>query len=866
VSQTDPILPRGVQLLLRTFLRDELLDEVTGDMHEMYKDTRRTHSPFVSNIITWYQAINYLRPFAIRKRSRHNINPLPMYKSYFITALRNMIKNKMHAALNILGLSVGITVTIIITLWMTDELSHEKNFANYDRIGQIIQNVTNNGEVQTWTNVPWPLSDEIRKNYSTDFSRIALTTGVFYHPLQVDSIKFEKAGVFAEADLARMLTLKMIYGNIDAVDDPSAILLSKSLAIAFFGSEDPIGKTLIIEGHINMHIGGVYEDIPANSAFTDMQFVAPWELFVREAEWVRTIDDPWRPNAFKLYVQLNDHATFEGASERIKDAKMKRISTALQKKKPELFIHPMSEWYLRSEFINGKQTGGRITYVWLFGIVGVFVLLMACINFMNLSTARSEKRAKEVGIRRAIGSLRGQLINQFLSESVITVFISLLVALLLAQLTIPFFNSISQKNMSIPWNNLTWWLVGITFTFVIGIVAGSYPALYLSSMGMNKLSKASQSSSLLRKVLVTIQFTVSVVLIIGTAVVYLQIEHAKNRPLGYSANGLIYIWMSKALHEHFDAIRNELKSNGSIIEMAEASAPPTQTNSSSSQFDWSGKDPNLSVDFSFFTVSPDYGKTLGWSIIQGRDFDIERKSDSSAMILNQAAVDFIGLKNPVGETIRWTGRPFEVVGVVENLVINSPYEKPTPMVYVIDKGMQNAEILRLNPEKSPQESLALIEPIYKKYDPEREFSYQFTDVAFAQKFGNEERVGTLASTLACLAIFISCLGIFGLSSFTAEQRTKEIGVRKVLGASIYDLWSMMSKDFMLLAILSSVIAMPIAYLLLSDWLESFSYRMSVPVWTFAAATGATLLITLFTVSWHTLSAAGSNPVKSLRVE
>jgi putative ABC transport system permease protein len=865
VSRKDPILPRSVQLLLRTFLRDQLLDEVTGDMHEMYRDTRRNHSRFISNVITWYQAINYLRPFAIRKRSSHNINPLRMYRSYFITALRNMIKNKMHAALNILGLSVGITVTIIITLWITDEISHEKNFANYERIGQVIQNVTNNGEVQTWTNVPWPLGDEIRKNYGTDFERIALTTGSFYHPLQADSIKFEKEGTFADPDFARMLTLQMVYGNINAVDDPSAILLSKSLATACFGDVDPVGKSMTLE-NASVHVGGVYEDIPPNSVFTDMKYIASWALFEREASWVHNMDDPWRPNAFHLYVQLNEHATFEGASERIKDAKMKRISAALQKKKPELFVHPMSEWYLKSEFVEGKQTGGRMTYVWLFGIIGVFVMLMACINFMNLSTARSEKRAKEVGIRRAIGSLRSQLINQFLSESVITVFISLLLALLMTQLSMPFFNSISQKNMSMPWGNITWWIVGVCFTFVIGIVAGSYPALYLSSMSMTKLAKAGHSSSLLRKVLVTIQFTVSVVLIIGTAVVYLQIEHAKNRPLGYSANGLIYIWMTEAFHKHFDAIRNELKSNGSITEMAEASAPPTQTNSSSSQFDWSGKDPSLSVDFPFFTVSDDYGKTIGWNMAKGRDFDINRRSDSSAMIINQAAADYMGFKDPIGQTIRWSGRTFELIGVVDNMVITSPYGKAAPMVYVTDKGLQNVVMLRLNPKMSPKQSLALIEPTYKRYVPERNFDYRFTDLAFAEKFGNEERIGTLASTLACLAIFISCLGIFGLSSFTAEQRTKEIGVRKVLGASIFDLWTMMSKDFVVLAILSCLIAMPIAYLLLNDWLESFSYRMGVPVWTFVAATAVTLLITLFTVSWHTLAAAGSNPVKSLRVE
>jgi putative ABC transport system permease protein len=859
-------LPGSIQRLLRTFLRDDLLDEVTGDLHEMYKDTRSNHSRFVAYIITWYQVIQYLRPFALRKRSRRNtVNQIPMYKSYFITAIRNMIKNKMHATLNILGLSVGVTVTIVITLWITDELSHEKNFKNYKRIARVIQNVTNNGEVQTWTSIPWPLSDELRKNYGTDFTYIALTTGNYEHPLEYDTTRFFKEGMFAEPDFARMLTLKMVYGSLDAVNEPSSILISRSTAIAYFGDTDPMGKIMKLEEKIDVKVGGVYEDIPANSDFTGMGFIAPWDLFYNNAG-PKDMDDPWRPNAFQLLVQLNDQATFEGASARIKDAKMKKINEALQKKKPELFLHPMSEWHLKSEFANGKQTGGRMQYVWLFGVVGIFVLFMACINFMNLSTARSEKRAKEVGIRKAIGSLRGQLINQFLSESVITVFISLSVALLLTQITLPFFNLISQKNMSMPWGNPGWWVSGIMFTLIIGILAGSYPALYLSSMGLNKINKAGRSSSILRKLLVTMQFTVSVVLIIGTAVVYLQIQYAKNRPLGYNSDGLVTIDSSKDLHTHFDAIRQELKESGSIIEMAEASARVTEGYSSSSRFDWKGKDPNLSVDFPFFPVSPDYGKTIDWNVVDGRDFSRDRLSDSTGMILNRAAANIMGFKNPVGETIRWGGDSYEVIGVVDNLVIYSPYAEPVPSVYVMTKNRENVLIFKLNPEKSAAESLAAIESISKRYNSEHDFSYEFNDVAYARKFGNEERVGTLSTTLACLAIFISCLGIFGLSSFTAEQRTKEIGVRKVLGASIYDLWTMMSKDFVLLAVISCMIAVPVAYVLLTDWLENFSYHMGVPLWTFVAATGVTLLITLFTVSWHTLNAAGANPVKSLRVE
>lgn len=865
MSRKDPILPRSLQRTLRVFLRDDLLDEVTGDLHEMYKDELQKHSRFIANIIIWYQVLQYLRPFAIRKKSRHNkTNPIPMYKSYFITAIRNMIKNKMHASLNILGLSVGVTVAIIVMLWVTDELSHEKNFANFHRIGRVIQNVTNNGQVETWYNTPWPLSDELRKNYGADFAHIAVSTWPDQRSLQYDTIRLARNGVFAEAGLARMLAPKMIYGTIDAVDDQTSLLISNSTAVALFGKADAIGKQLRME-EIDFTIGGVYQDIPPNSEFTDVHYIGSWALFY-EKSGVKNMSDPWRPNAFATYVQLQDHATYEGASARIKDAKMKKISEALQKKKPELFIHPMSEWHLNAQFENGKQTGGRMQYVILFSIVGVFVVFMACINFMNLSTARSEKRAKEVGIRKAIGSLRGQLVSQFLWESLTTVFISVVVAVLLTQATLPFFNMISEKNMSMPWSNIIWWLGGLAFTIIIGLIAGSYPAFYLSSMRLGRSSARANSSSLLRKTLVTIQFTVSVVLMIGTAVVYLQIQHAKNRPLGYNSNGLVTASSSDELHKHLDAFRTELKDQGSIAELTEATSSMTSGYSSSSRFEWNGKDPSLSVDWGTSACSPEYGATIGWNVIKGRDFSRDRVSDSSAMILNRAAAEYVGLDRAVGETMRWADQPYEIIGVVDNMITNSPYGEPGPNIYILSKDPLPIVILRLNPAKPTSESLSQIELLYKKYAGESNFDFEFNDVAYARKFGNEERVGTLATTVACLAIFISCLGIFGLSSFTAELRTKEIGVRKVLGATLYDLWQMMSKDFVLLVLISCIAAVPIAYFVLNGWLENFKYHMSIPVWTFAAATVSTLLITLLTVSWHTLSAAGANPVKSLRAD
>ena len=411
-----------------------------------------------------------------------------------------------------------------------------------------------------------------------------------------------------------------------------------------------------------------------------------------------------------------------------------------------------------------------------------------------------------------------------------------------------------------------WWISGLVFTLLIGLIAGSYPALYLSSMGLGRAIRSANSSSMLRKSLVTIQFTVSVVLIIGTAVVYLQIQHAKNRPLGYNSNGLVAAPSSQQIHEHIDALREELKASGAIVEITESASNVTGGYSSTSRLDWRGKDPNLSVDFAVSGASAEFGSTVGWNITQGRDFSRDRLSDSSAMVINRAAATYMGFSDPVGEIIRWAGTPYEIIGVIDNMIVQNPYGEPGPNLYIMTKDDQSVILFRLNPEQPASQSLATIESLYKKYNPEQNFDFEFTDVSFGRKFGNEERVGTLATTLAALAIFISCLGIFGLSAFTAEQRTKEIGVRKVLGASTYDLWKMMSKDFVFLVAISCIVAIPIAYLVLNSWLENFKYHMNVPVWTFFAATGATLIITLLTVSWHTLNAAGSNPVKSLKID
>ncbi|MEO6549285.1 MAG: ABC transporter permease [Ferruginibacter sp.] len=794
-----------------------------------------------------------------------------MFKNYFKTAWRHLRNGKMHSFINIAGLSFGMAVAMLIGLWIYDELSFDKNFAHRDKIAKVIQNVTNNGEVQTWNVVPYPLADELRKSYGSDFKQVIMAGNWGDHVLSFNDKKLKANGAFFEKGAPEMFSCKMLKGNYKSLDDPTSVLLSEATAKAYFGDEDPMEKMIKVDDMPLLKVTGVYEDFPLNSSMADLKFISSWQFFYNNSAWLRTMEDPWRPNSFSLFVQLNDNADFSSVSLKIKDAKLKKVNEQLAKKKPELFLQPMSKWHLYAEFKNGVNVGGAIQYLWMFGIIGVFVLLLACINFMNLSTARSEKRAKEVGIRKTIGSLRSQLIIQFFSESFLTVAFAFVLSILLIWLALPAFNEVAGKQMLVLWTSPAFWLMGTLFVVFTALISGSYPAFYLSSFRPVKVLKgtfkAGRFASIPRKVLVVLQFTVSVSLVISTMIVYRQIQFARNRPIGYSRESLVNIpTMNESIHTHFDAVKEELLQTGAITFMAEAESPTTAIWNSTSGFSWPEKDPALSVDLGVVGTSYNYGKTIGWKIKEGRDFSKDFGADSSALVLNEAAVHLMNLKNPVGAKVVWWDQPFTVIGVIQDMVMESPYSEPRPVIYTLTKDPGNVAILKINPSISLATALAKIEPVFKKFNTKQPFEYNFVDDEYAKKFGNEERVATLAGFFATLAIAISCLGLFGLTSFVAEQRKKEIGVRKVLGASVLNVWHLLSKDFVVLVILSFLIAVPLSYYFMHNWLQHYSYRTEMSWWIFAAAGIGLLLITILVVSLQAVKAAIANPVKSLRTE
>lgn len=793
-----------------------------------------------------------------------------MLKNYFKIAWRNLFKSKTSSFINISGLAVGLTVTTLISLWIKDEISFDTYHKNHDRIVQVMQHQLFNGKWQTQIANPAVMGPEIRRLYGNDFKYVVQSTWNGPLGLACGDKLFLPSGRYAEPEIVDMLSLKMLKGSKNGLKEMNSILLSQSVATAIFGKEDPIGKVLRVENDADVKVTGVYEDLPHNTSFRTMEIILPWKLHLSLNPWIEKMENPWGSNFTQTFAQVADHVNIEKLSKKIRNVKFNKLDESGKRYKPVVFLHPMGKWHLYADFKDGINTGGRIETVWLFGIIGIFVLLLACINFMNLSTARSEKRAKEVGIRKTVGSARTQLIAQFFSESILTALIAFIISILLASLLMPLFNSVAEKKMVIPWSDPLFWLAGAGLSVLTGLLAGLYPALFLSSFQPVKVLKgtyrAGRYASLPRKALVVAQFTISIVLIIGTIVVYKQINLGMNRPIGYNRDGLITHRISTAMHKHFDAIRTDLKNSGAVVELTESGSPTTGVWNTNGGFDWPGKDPNLGVDFPNNATTYEYGKTVGWKIKQGRDFSREFATDTSAFILNESAVAFIGLKDPVGKVIRWEDKPFTIIGVVEDMLVESPYKPVRAALWHVSTDQLNVFIMRINPKWSAKDALAKIEAVLKKYDPASPFKADFTDEEFARKFGNEKRIGTLATFFAMLAVFISCLGLFGLTSFMAEQRVKEIGIRNVLGASILNIWQLLSKDFILLVLLSCLIAIPLAFYYMSIWLQKYDFRANLSWWVFALAAIGALIITLITVSFQAIKAALANPVKSLRTE
>ena len=846
----------------RWFCNPRMLDYIEGDLMEVYERRVKASGKRTADFRFALDVLLLFRPGIVRKMEMYQPQTnYSMYRSYFKIAYRTLVKNKGYSAINISGLAVGMAVALLIGLWVFDEVSFDSYFENRDQLAQVMVNQTHEGVTYTGETIQMPLGSALRTGFASDFKSLSLASRRSDYSLKNGENKISANGMWVQEEFPEMFTFTMLSGNRGALKDPSTILISSSMSEALFGKGDPINQTIRIDDKLEMVIGGVFEDLPFNTRFKGLQVLMPWE---NSANWLNKQSD-WTNHNGQLYVQLADGVNLEVLNEEIRAVPSPHIGQW----KEEAMLQTLDRAHLYSKFENGKEAGGRIQFVRLFGAIGIFVLVLACINFINLSTARSEKRAKEVGIRKTVGSMRSQLINQFLSESVMVACLSAVIALILVELSLPFFNTMADKEISLPWFDPLFWAAMLGFNLFTGLISGSYPAFFLSGFRPIKILKGTLTlnrwAHLPRKVLVVAQFTVSTTLIIGTLIVYQQVQYAKDRETGYSRDGLITVWINTdELRKNVDVIRNELVQGGIIENLALSSQSPAHFGNNNGM-DWRGKDPGFVLFFRNVGVSPEFGNTIGWTINRGRDFSANMPGDSSAMIINESTAEVLGFEDPLGEIVTFHGKQYSIIGVAEDILTQSPYEPNAPSFFVTDDWM-GLVVMRLNPALPLRESLKGVESTFKRYNPESPFHFSFVDEEFARKYAIEERVGNLAGVFAILAVFISCLGLFGLASFVVEQRTKEIGIRKVMGASVISLWQMLSKDFVKLVVIACALAIPISNYFMEEWLRQYQYRTVISWNIFLFTLAGALAITLLTVSFQAISAALMNPVKSLKSE
>ncbi len=791
-----------------------------------------------------------------------------MFRNHIKLAWRNLFKNRLYSFLNILGLGSGMAMAILIGLWLVDQLSVNKYNQEYGHIGLIQKNRFYNKSIFTETSNPIPLGQRLRNEFPDDFESVVVSSYGGEKSLRHGESTVVKRGLFMEPGGQSILDLKIIAGSKQDPMDPTSILISESVSKALFGNETGIGEVIRLDENLDVNVAGVFQDLPKNSTFRSVNFYGSFALYENTAWWIKNSHDDWEGNAFPIYVRLAENSDFEVVSQKIEKALFTETQDASN---PALFIHPMSKWHLYPEFKDGKAVGTGLSNVCLFGAIGFLILLLATINFMNLSTARSSQRAKEIGVRKAIGSMKTQLIYQFFTETFLLVFFSLILALVMAVLLLPTFNNIAGDSLEIPWSNPAFLLSIIAFFFVCGLASGAYPALYLSSFEPIKtlkgISHGKKRESIFRKVLVTLQFGISICLIIGTILVYQQIEFGKNRSMGYEQENLIYIRkLSHDLSGKFWPMRDALLASGAVEEMAESSGPVTEMWITSSGFEWRGKNPETREDFITLGVTPEFGKTAHWKILKGRDFLREMATDEEAIILNESAAAFMGFEDPIDEIIRYKDITYKVVGLSKNLVMESPFEKVKPTVFTMRKRGGPFINIALNPAMGISEAIHKVEDVMRTFSPKGELNIKFVSEEFGLKFWREEKVAKLASSLSLMAIFISFLGIFGLSSFMAERRRKEIGIRKLLGASLTNVVSLISSEFFVLIGISCLAAFPIAFYLTKNWLSKYELQTEISLWVFAGVGITILVMTLFTVGFRTLKTALVNPVESLKSE
>lgn len=787
-----------------------------------------------------------------------------MIKLFLKTALRNFKRNPLNTAINILGLALGFTVALVSTLWVLKQFSFDKHYSNYRHIYQVMMTGTFNNEKSTDRSTPIPLVKTIASDFKNEMPDAALVTNMESNNIKVGDKKLNAPGFYAMGKFAELFSFESSQGNSTTPNTPSTIIVSESLAKRLFDKTDVIGKTLQLNGKEQYTIQGVYKDIPENNTFYGLDYVLPFVDYLAKNQ---DIEESWSNCYFSTFARIDNPAFVSSLENKLTNIINKKLTDI----KPEILLHPMSKWHLYDSFKNGKNVGGQIQYVWMFAWISVFIILLASINFINLSTARSLKRGKEIGVLKSVGVNRRQLIAGFLVESTLAVCGAFLIAVLLATLLLPWINTITNTTLHVPFTRIQFYLYSFLGIFSVGILAGIYPALFLSSFnpilalkGKMNIGKRGFNT---RKGMVIVQFAISIFLMIATYLVIKQLHYTKDRPIGYKSSNLVNITSSNpTIVKNFDVLRKELIEQRLIQDAALSSNFVNRLSLTGGGFNWQGNDSKDGAIMGIFTVDDNFAETVQWNFIKGRNFSKDYKTDSTGVILNEAAARFMGVTDLNSKQLSRAGIDYHIVGIIKNTLSESPFKSITPTAYFLKFLPKNKITLQLNEGQDLKQDLKAIATTFNRIDPDLTFDYAFTDQEYAREFQQMEMIKSLTSIFTGLAILISCLGLYALVAFLTEQREKEIGIRKVLGASELGLWRLLCTEYVWLTLIGFLVAAPLAYLLMESWLENYVYRISI-TWTVFAATGLTaLVITLLTVSYQAIKATWANPVKTLRSE
>ena len=789
-----------------------------------------------------------------------------MFRLNFKIALRNLWKHKGFTLINVGGLGIGLASCMILLLYVNYEWSFDKYFKNHEKTYVVYQNLPSSGKIFSWAWTPNVMAQGIRES----IPGVALASHSTYprpNLITYGDKKLKERGVFTEPSFIKILDYKFIKGNpYTALKNVNSVILTKSFAEKLFGTEDPINKTVKLDNKDLLQVEGIIEDVPANSSI-QFEYLMPWSLFEQREPWARGTN--WGNNMCLTLVQLKDQIPYAQANAQVKNIYMRNQKENTAK----ALLFPLDKWHLYDQFENGVSIGGKIDQLKIFMLLAICILMIACVNFMNLSTASSEKRAKEVGVRKAIGSSRKSLIGQFLLESLILTVLSTILALLLTEITLPYFNELLDLHLALPFGSLMFWPALLGLMAITGLIAGSYPALYLSSFEPVKVLKGLNlkvgSAVSIRKVLVVFQFVFAVCTIICTAVIYQQLSFIQQKPIGYDKHNLLQVAVQGNLRtdSKLQLLKENLLKSGAATSVSSFSYDISEGGNNTMDVKWQGKDLKQDVLFNHRGAGYDFVETIGTELISGREFSVKFPNDSASVLVNESAVKAMGMKEPLGKQIDWNGTKMTIVGVVKDFIVESAYQKVAPMLfYSVNLSGAETVLIRINPSANLSNSLAKIDEQILAIEPNYPVDRKFVDESFAVKFKSEKLLGTLSNWFGGFAIFISCLGLLGLALFMAEQRKKEISIRKVLGASNVNILTLLNRDFIKLVGIANVIAFPIAYIIVDKWLSAFEYRITISVLPFLMAVTLSVLIAILTVSLQSVKVAKANPIDALKYE